>query len=410
MRRMQHLDMFTGLGGFSLAAKQNGFIDTFLCSETDPYNNRLIDEKFNMDNAGDICDLAVSLRNHSAMTEDDIVPCEETGLSTITYEDFFEGVVPFPDIATGGFPCQNVTSANVKDSSGIEGEQSSLVQEQLRIIEDLDIPYCVFENAERLNSKGLDHIVARLCDMGYIVEWETISATAFNYPHYRHRVYLVAYLPSTGVARSGRRVFDRVRQVALANLDKPFKMPLLSEAPNWILDHAVCETPKSIKLRTKRINALGNAIIPDIAKAIFDSIIMLDNTTESMTNTFFTDSVNVGERDGYEFKFDNKRINVMPTRGVALSDAIYSDGKCELLNVPKQRYEGLFSTLLRKDGNNNFTCKSRLNRPGKLGGLVGEIMGIGANTGGLHPHFCEAFMGYPLDHTALPAHLTQSAA
>ena len=149
----------------------------------------------------------------------------------------------------------------------------------------------------------------------------------------------------------------------------------------------------------------GNAIIPDIAKAIFDSIIMLDNTAENLSNTFFTDSVIVGERDGYEFKLDNKRINVMPTRGVALSDTIYSDGKCELLNVPKQRYEGLFSTLLRKDGNNNFTCKSRLNRPGKLGGLVGEIMAIGADTGGLHPHFCEAFMGYPRDHTALPVHL-----
>ena len=180
MQRFQHLDMFSGLGGFSLAAKQSGFIDTLLCSETDSYNNRLLDEKFNMDNAGDICDLGVPSACHSAMTDEDIVPCEKTGFSTVTYEDFFEGVVPFPDIATGGFPCQNVSSANVTDKSGIEGAQSSLVHEQLRIIEDLEIPYCVFENAERLNRKGLDYIVARLCKLGYTVEWETISATAFN--------------------------------------------------------------------------------------------------------------------------------------------------------------------------------------------------------------------------------------
>ncbi|MCH2058534.1 MAG: DNA cytosine methyltransferase [Thalassotalea sp.] len=402
MQRFQHLDMFSGLGGFSLAAKQSGFIDTLLCSETDAYNNRLLDEKFNMDNAGDICDLGVPSACHSAMTDEDIVPCEKTGFSTVTYEDFFEGVVPFPDIATGGFPCQNVSSANVTDKSGIEGAQSSLVHEQLRIIEDLEIPYCVFENAERLNRKGLDYIVARLCKLGYTVEWETISATAFNYPHYRHRVYIVAYLPETGAGKSKRNVFDHVRQVALANLDKPFKMPLLEEAPQWVLSKAVCENPKSIKLRTKRINSLGNAIIPDIAKSIFDSIRMLEESDDEKGNTHITDEQIAGKREDNGWVFNGKQVTCMPTRGVAHSDAIFSNGKCDLLNVPKQRYEGLYSTLLRKDGNNNFSCKSRLTRPGKLGGLVGEIMAIGANAGGLHPHFCEQFMGYPEGYTELP--------
>ncbi|WP_394222750.1 DNA cytosine methyltransferase [Alteromonas gracilis] len=402
MQRFNHLDMFTGLGGFSLAAKQSGFIDTMLCSETDPYNNRLIDEKFCMENAGNICDLAVPTAFHSAITDEDVVPCEETGFSTVTYEDFFEGVVPFPDIATGGFPCQNVSSANVNDNSGIDGKQSSLVYEQLRIIEDLEIPYCVFENAERLNRKGLSYIVARLTELGYIVEWETISATAFNYPHYRHRVYIVAYLPSTGAGQSKRNVFDHVRQVALANLDKPFKMPLLEEEPKWVLGEAVCENPKSIKLRTKRINSLGNAIIPDIAKAIFDSIRILEVSKDDKSNTHISDDLLAGVREGTKWVLDSKYVTCMPTRGVAHSDAIFSNGKCDLLNVSKQRYVGLYSTLLKKDGNNNFTCKSRLTRPGKLGGLVGEIMAVGANAGGLHPEFCEQFMGYPKGYTELP--------
>lgn len=403
MQRFQHLDMFTGLAGFSLAAKQSGFIDTFLCSETDPYNNRLIDEKFNMENAGDITDLAVPYVEHSAITTEDIVPCEETGFSTVTYEDFFEGIVPFPDIATGGFPCQNVSSANVSDNSGIDGEQSSLVHEQLRIIGDLEVPYCVFENAERLNRKGLNYIVARLSELGYIVEWETISAVAFNYPHYRHRVYIVAYLPDTGAGRSKRNVFDHVRKVALANLDKPFKMPLLDEEPMWVLGEAVCEKPKSIKLRTKRINSLGNAIIPDIAKAIFDSIRMLESTGKDKSNIHIIDEQKVGVRKDNVWVLDGNEIDCMPTRGLAHSDSLFSNGKCDLLNVSKQQYSGLYSTLLRKDGNNNFTCKSRLTRPGKLGGLVGEIMGIGANAGGLHPHFCEKFMGYPEGYTELPS-------
>lgn len=369
MSTMTHLDMFSGLGGFAFAAKQTGNIDTFLCSETDSYATKLIDGNLNLDNAGDVCDLAMPERYHSACTNEDIVPCEETGYSTVTYEDFFEGVVPFPFIATGGFPCQNVSSANVFDVSGIDGEQSSLVHQQLRIIEDLEIPYAIFENAERLNRKGLDFIVAKLTALGYIVEWETISATAFNYPHYRHRIYIVAYLPSTGAGKSRRNVFDHVRQVALSNLDKPFKFPLRDESPEWVLSHAVCETPRSIKLRTKRINALGNAIIPDIAKAIFDAIIMFEQGSSSQENTFITDDVLVGERDGMHYTFNNETLAALPSRGLACAEGIFSNNRCDLLNIPKIRYEGLYSTLLRKDGNNNFSCKSRLTRPGKLGGL-----------------------------------------
>jgi len=402
MHRLQHLDMFSGLGGFSFAAQHSGYIDTVLCSETDSFNKRLLDEKLGLDNSGDICNLAVPERFHGEVTSEDNVPCEETGFSTVTYEDFFEGVIPFPDIATGGFPCQNITSANVQDDSGIYGEQSSLVNEQLRVIEDLEIPYCIFENAERLNRKGLDYIVAKLTELNYIVEWETISAAAFNYPHYRHRVYIVAYLPNTAVAKKGRAIFDSVRQVAVSKQDEPFKFPLLDESPQWVLDNAVCQTPKSIKLRTKRINALGNAIVPDIAKAIFDAIVSAEKDDSEQGNTYIIDTEVVGTREATAYQIDGKQVKAMPTRGIARGNHIYSNGKCELLNIPKTHYDGLYSTLLRKDGNNNFTCKSRLTRPGKLGGLVGEIMGIGANAGGLHPHFCERFMGYPEGYTALP--------
>jgi DNA (cytosine-5)-methyltransferase 1 len=289
--------------------------------------------------------------------------------------------------------------------SGIDGEKSSLVTEQLRIIEDLGIPINIFENAEALIRKGLDRILVELNEMGYIVEWETISATAFNFPHYRHRVYVVAYLPDTAIAQTNSRVFVSVRWVAQYNLEKPFKFPLLNEDPDFVRANAVAEDTRAIKLRTKRINGLGNAVLPSIPKAIFDSIthIELDKVLDDDTLSAFEESMPAAfsVEDGVMCDLSGVHAPVMPTRGIMKGGVVYSDQKrCPLLNPTKTAYSGLYSTLIRKDGH-NFTTKSRLNRPGKLGGLVGEIMSIGVDKGGLHPEFCEMFMDYSPGYTEL---------
>lgn len=402
------LDLHTGIGGFHVAAQRNGKIKTIMCSEVDPFNNKLIDSKLDLENAGDICSMALSEQFHpdtARIATEDIVPCEESGLSSVTLEDFMEGVLPFPDIATSGFPCQNVTPANLLDDSGIDGEQSGLIRENLRIIEDLEIPYIVLENSERLNRKGLSYILAEFDRMGYIVEWETISAASFGFPHYRHRLYVVAYRKHTKVATTKTRVFDTVRWAAQYFNEMPFRFPLLSESPDWVKANAVAEQPRSIKLRTKRINGLGNAVVPEIPFHIFNGITLAEFGEERIdghANFHHVAPKSLSVKGNQILDGNGHATTVMPTRGYMKDGAIYSDGqRCTLLNPTKTAYSGLYSTLIRKDGNNNFTTKSRLNRPGKLGGLVGEIMSLGVNQGGLHPEFCEQFMGYEKGYTDL---------
>ena len=93
---------------------------------------------------------------------------------------------------------------------------------------------------------------------------------------------------------------------------------------------------------------------------------------------------------------------LLPSSGRMVEGIIYSpENPCRKLNPAKTQYPNLFSTLIKKDGNNNFTCKSRTTRPGKLGGLIGDMMKLGANIGGLHPEFAEEFMGYEKGHSAL---------
>jgi DNA-cytosine methyltransferase len=394
-KKLKHIDLFTGLGGFVLGGKRTGGIDTIFACENDSYNKKLIDINMGLDNAGDINYAVVAQDNHphaKMCEEDDIVPAEKTGISSLCIEDFLEGVLDYPDIITGGFPCVQLSAANTHGNwQGIEGKDSGLVFEQLRIIEELEPSYCVFENAERLTNNGLNVILEELGKLGYAAQWGIISATAFGLPHYRHRTILVAYREETAIHRLKVDIFKSIHQYTCEAGE--FILPLLSEDPMYIKDMATALNPRSIKNRSKRINAIGNAIIPDIPEALFNIILNAENgnvgklTTNNTPEKFRVNSVNESQ---------------MPTTGFFVDGVIYSSNERDLvLNPTKATFKGLYSTILAKDGNNNFTCKSRLTRPGGLGGLVGNIMSLGADKGGLDPIFCEIFMGLEPNHTLL---------
>lgn len=393
--KLKHIDLFTGLGGFVLAGKRTGGIETIFACENDNYNKKLIDINMNLDNAGDINEAVISQANHpyaAICEEEDIVPSEKTGISSLCIEDFLEGVVDYPDLITGGFPCLQLSPANTKGNwLGINGKDSGLVFEQLRIIEELEPKYCLFENAENLTTNGLNVILNELDKMGYVAQWGIISATAFGLPHYRHRTILVAYLKDTPLNLLNVDIFKSVHQYTTEAGE--FILPLLSEDPQYIKDMATLLEPRSVKNRSKRINALGNAIVPDIAEALFNIILNAENG--------YIDKLTVNNTPP-ALRKNSVDSPKLPSCGFLKDGMIYSHNvRDSVLNPTKTTYKGLYATILSKDGNNNFTCRSRLTRPGGLGGLVGNIMSIGADEGGLDPIFCEMFMNYEPNHTKL---------
>ena len=413
MRTLKMLDVCCGIGGFTYAAKQVGNIETICTSETDSYNVKFIDRNLQLDNCGDASLIGVSEGDHpyaKMIEEEDIVPSEVTGFTSLTYQDFLEGVVDWPDIYCSGFPCQDVSQANTQSQGiGIDGEKSGLVHSNLDSIETLEVPYCVFENSNQLPKRGLPYILKRLSEMGYIVEWEIVSAVHFGFPHYRKRCYVAAYLPDTAVAKSGKRIFDSVRR--MANKEPNHTIPLAHEDPDYIISAAVVEDTRSIKLRTKRLNSLGNTIIPAIATGIFKAITdaekALDVTKapkprkgESYVASLLKEGWGKVQVDLFD-ESTTEYLDSIPDRGIMINRVIYSGEPDPVLNPCYTKYTTLYSTLLSRDGNNNFTTRSRLNRPGKLGGLIGDIMRLGVDVGGLHPEFAEQFMGYPRKYTEL---------
>lgn len=398
------LDLCSGTCGFSYAASLAGRFNIISVAETDPYNAKIIENNFNYENAGSVSEVAISNELHSCqvITAQDKVPVEETGYSPLTMQDFLEGAVEFPDILTSGFPCQDASSANLNGGLGIYGERTGLVFDNINTLRNLEVPYAIFENSPLLKGRGLDVILMKLNELNYIVEFETVSAVHFGFPHYRKRLYICAYLPSTAMYLNNFRIFDEV--ILSANKKPDFYMPLILNNPDWYRQHAIIDNPKSIPFRTKRINAMGNAIIPQIVKPMFEAIIKAEDYSSSLhknSNHYKREEFLHAELKNNIWVDSKKMIAKMPQNGFMKDGKIYTSAINRILNPKNTQYKGLVSTLLKKDGNNNLN-PSRLTRPGKLGGLVGDLMRYtGANKGGINPNFAELMMGYPTDYTKL---------
>jgi DNA (cytosine-5)-methyltransferase 1 len=102
------------------------------------------------------------------------------------------------DIISGGFPCQDISSAG--KGAGINGEKSGLWREYARIIGEVRPRHVWVENSPVLTSRGLDRVCGDLAALGYDARWGVVSAAdaiwASGTPavyHKRERIWIHAY-------------------------------------------------------------------------------------------------------------------------------------------------------------------------------------------------------------------------
>lgn len=412
---MYLLDLCTGIAAVSFSAHAIGGFETIGCSEIDPYCSKLLDQK-GYTNAGDIHYVASNETNHpyyELIQNEDIVPCEHNkfGYSSLTMQDFLEETVPYPHIVSFGAPCQNISSANINgNSEGIDGVKSSILYECLRTVENLEPEFVLIENSQHLKSRGLATIITELNRMGYSAQWATVSAANFGLPYFRHRLFVVAYREDTNLSKFKINFWKEVSKFAKFTPGDLF--PLMANASDELKSQAQALNPKSIPLRSKRLNGLGNSIVPAILKAIFSVLkkIEIDNEFTKMNTlpvrklqpigTVTNDGI-VGEQQISLFE-QSEFISSLTESGYMIDGQIFQSKRECRLNPTNTAYKGLFPSLLAKDGNNNFTSKSRTSRPGGLGGLIGSLISNwGFTEGGLHPNFAEQFMDFPINYTEL---------
>ena len=165
MSKLRLLDLFSGIGGFSLGLERTGGFETVAFCEIEEFPRRVLAKHWpKVPCYHDIRDLTAD-----ALASDGI------------------GV----DAICGGFPCQDISTAG--KGAGIEGERSGLWSEYARLIGELRPRVVFVENVAALLGRGLDRVLGDLAALGYDAEWHCIPASAVGAPHRRDRFWIVAY-------------------------------------------------------------------------------------------------------------------------------------------------------------------------------------------------------------------------
>lgn len=117
------------------------------------------------------------------------------------------------DVLCGGFPCQDISIAG--KGVGLSGARSGLWSEYARLVRELRPRIVVVENVAALVVRGLDRVLCDLAACGYDAIWFPLRASDVGAPHLRERLFIVAYphrmwelQPQRGIEEIGRRISD----------------------------------------------------------------------------------------------------------------------------------------------------------------------------------------------------------
>lgn len=149
---LTHIDLFAGIGGFTMAAYQNGFETIFVC-EKDKFACQTYQANFQSPNP---------------------LPNDITQLESI----------PTCDLLTFGSPCQNLSFAG--NRKGLEGEKSILFYEAVRLLKQSQPKTFLMENVV-MTQNNKDIILKELQSCGYVVFNEILNSKDFGVPQNRKR-------------------------------------------------------------------------------------------------------------------------------------------------------------------------------------------------------------------------------
>jgi DNA (cytosine-5)-methyltransferase 1 len=272
---MMHGSLFSGIGGFDLAAEWMGWENVFHC-EWNEFGQKVLKYHF----------------PHSDSHSD------------ITKTDFTKYANKI-DILTGGFPCQPFSLAGKRKGTD---DERYLWGEMLRAIQEIKPTWVIAENVFGITNIDGGLVFEQVClDLeaeGYEVQPFIIAACAKNAPHRRDRCWFVAYCNSNDEINASKG-----RQYALGNAEQgngngnatdtehkgfqrsnrtqksvlPKSGSFKNDWHNFPTQSPICGGDDGLptkldritfsKWRNESIKAYGNAIVPQVAYEIFKALI-----------------------------------------------------------------------------------------------------------------------------------------
>ena len=262
---MKHLDLFTGIGGFKLAAEWSGF-ETIGFAEVAEYPSAELARLWpDIPNFGDV----------SLICPDEQEACDKQA-TYISASDIV-GKHGDIDLLTAGVPCQPASHAGLQLGSA---DERWLWPHVLRILGVLRPPFAIFENPPGIktveNGHAFKHIQNQLAQFGYDYWWETVPATAVGAGHVRKRVFLIAYSHSARLERYPEHV---IPEKGWAESRRPSPSAYIpsrktSNGETWYHESPVPIvvdgiSPHSLKAE---FTAIGNSIVPQVAYCFIQPI------------------------------------------------------------------------------------------------------------------------------------------
>ena len=277
----RHVDLCSGIGGFALGFEWAELSSPVLFCDIEPWSRKILAKHWpDVPIAEDVKELANDP----------------------------DGLIPECDILTAGYPCQPFSLAG--ERRGTEDDRH-IWPYILSIVKAKRPAWCVFENVYGHVSMGLDEVLSDLEGEGYAARPFIVPACAADAPHRRDRVWIIARnvadtdsprLQRSQKARDTRRSGQgrkeqpsRCSQIGvLAYSDSEFGEAqhngcLLAEQNKertprghtnggvqgdrfWLSEPAVGRVADGIPRRVDRLKGLGNAIVPQIAMRIGQTI------------------------------------------------------------------------------------------------------------------------------------------
>ena len=168
MKKLKVLDLFSGLGGFSLGLERTGHFRTVAFCDNNKYSKLILDKHWK------------GIKIYDDVRE-------------ITKEKFTTDGIETPDIITGGFPCQPFSVAGKQKGTG---DDRHLWPEMFRIIKVFQPKFVIGENVPGIvniqDGVVFETVCTNLEDEGYEVQPFNIPAAAVGAPHQRKRIWFIA--------------------------------------------------------------------------------------------------------------------------------------------------------------------------------------------------------------------------
>jgi DNA (cytosine-5)-methyltransferase 1 len=174
MNKLKLLDLFSGIGGFSLGLESTGYFQTIAFVEKDKFCRQVLQKNFNN------------------------IPIEED-IRNVRGSNYAA------DVITGGFPCQPFSVAGKRKGTA---DDRYLWDETIRVVAECKPRWFIGENVEGLininNGMVLRQVQTDLEEQGFQVQCIVIPASGIGAWHQRKRIWIVAYSHNNGSYRSQR--------------------------------------------------------------------------------------------------------------------------------------------------------------------------------------------------------------